>query len=75
MSQEIDNIFRYHAPKNDQPVRYEKVRAAAKQFAECIEECCPVCNDQDVAIRKVREAVMTANSAIAIQESNVGGVG
>jgi hypothetical protein len=69
MSKELDNIFMYHAPKGDQPARYEKLRAAAKQFAECVEDCCPPCYDRDVAIRKIREAVMTANSSIAIQEA------
>jgi len=63
---ELDNIFSYHAPTGNQPARYEKIRSAGKAFAEAIIENTPVCADQNAAIRKVREAVMTANAAIAI---------
>lgn len=65
---EIDNIFSYHAPKEGQPERYLRLRSAAKFFAQEIIDCTPVCADQAAAIRKVREAVMTANAAIAINE-------
>jgi hypothetical protein len=57
----------YHTPKNDQPEKYEKLRAAAKSFAQTIIECTPPSADQTAAIRKVREAVMTANSAVACE--------
>ncbi len=67
-SEEIDHIFSYHPPKGDQSARYVKLRDAAKQFAETIIECTPECADQTAAIRKVREAVMTANAAIALNE-------
>jgi hypothetical protein len=65
---ELDNVFTYHSPKGDQPQRYEKLRNAAKVFAEVILDCTPQCSDQTVAIRKVREAVMTANASISINE-------
>lgn len=64
----LDNIFTYHSPKNDQPQRYEKIREAAKNLAIVIDECCPDCADKSAAIRKIREASMTANAAIAINE-------
>ena len=65
---EIDNIFSYHAPKAGQPERYLRIREAAKVLAQEIVACTPACADQTAAIRKVREAVMTANAAIAINE-------
>jgi len=65
---ELDNIFSYHSPKPGQPERYERIRQAAKELSRTIIECTPVCADQSAAIRKVREAVMTANAAIAINE-------
>jgi len=37
-----------------------------KYFAHVIMEHTPVCADQTAAIRKIREAVMTANAAIAL---------
>lgn len=65
---DLENLFTYHAPKADQPARYEKLRASAKAFAATILECCPDSADKTAAIRKVREAVMTANASIAINE-------
>lgn len=65
---ELDNIFSYHAPKEGQADRYVKIRDAGKHLAQTIIGCTPGCADQTAAIRKVREAVMTANAAIAINE-------
>jgi hypothetical protein len=63
----IKKYFTYHAPTGDQPERYVKVRAAAEMFAQVIVACCPASADTTAAIRKVREAVMTANAAIALE--------
>jgi hypothetical protein len=63
---DLDNIFSYHAPTPDKLVQYEKLRSAAKDFAKAIVELSPACADQTAAIRHVREAVMTANAAIAL---------
>ena len=63
----LENIFRYHAPKDDQPARYEALRAGALAFARLIEEHVPDGADKSAAIRHVREAVMTANAAIALE--------
>ena len=64
---DLDNIFTYHAPSPDDRVAYEKLRNSAKQFAHAIVELTPPCADQSAAIRHVREAVMTANAAIALK--------
>lgn len=66
--QDLDNLFSYHAPKGDQAERYQKIRDKAKELAALIIESTPVCADQTAAVRKVREAVMTANAAIASNE-------
>jgi hypothetical protein len=66
--EQIENTFSYHAPKGDQAERYEKIRAKARELAEVIVECTPGSPDQTAAIRKLRESVMTANAAIAINE-------
>jgi len=68
MGDELDNLFTYHAPKDNQQERYELLRANAKVFARCIMACCPDSADRSAAIRKVREAVMTANASIACNE-------
>lgn len=63
--QEIENWFSYHKPTEVQTVKYEQIREAAKKMAEVINQHCPDGGDKLEAFRKVREAVMTANSAIA----------
>lgn len=63
----IDDVFSYHAPDSDQLVVYEKLRSAAREFAKAILELTPGCADQQAAIRLVREAVMTANAAVALK--------
>ena len=32
----LDHIFQYHAPKPGQPEKYERLRAAAKKYAEAL---------------------------------------
>lgn len=65
---ELDNWFTYHAPQGDQAERYGKLRAAGKAFAEEIVKLTPPSADQSAAIRLVREAVFTANAAIACSD-------
>ena len=61
----LDNWFQYHSPTADDAVAYEKLRSSAKAFAQAIIELTPPSADQTAALRKVREAVMTANASIA----------
>jgi hypothetical protein len=63
--EQIENWFSYHATSSDNLVAYEKLRSAGKQFAQAINDLCPESADKTAAIRKVREAVMTANASIA----------
>lgn len=62
---ELDNWFTYHAPNHEQLRAFAEVRDAARIFASAIVKWTPACPDQTAAIRKVREATMTANAAIA----------
>lgn len=64
---DLDHIFTYHCPNPVQQENYAKIREAAKAFAQVILDTTPNCADQTVAIRLVREAVMTANAAIALE--------
>lgn len=68
MRKKLDAWFTYHPPKGDQAARYGILRDAAMRFAETVVENTPPGPDQTVALRKVREAVMTANAAIACGE-------
>jgi hypothetical protein len=67
---DVDNFFTYHPPIGDQAERYSKLRKAGHALAWAIYDYCPDGADRTAAIRKVREAVMTANAAIACGEVN-----
>lgn len=59
------NWFTYHPPTPEQQDKYIAIREAGYVFATVILNSTPECPDQTAAIRKIREAVMTANQAIA----------
>ena len=65
----IEAIFTYHAPEGDQPERYKRIRSAAMDFARVMWAETPAGPDRTVALRKIREAVMTANAAIATKNA------
>jgi hypothetical protein len=62
---QLDNWFSYHKPEPGQQEKYEAIRAAGLAFAKVIVDNAPPSADRSDAIRKVREAVFTANAAIA----------
>lgn len=59
------NWFTYHSPTPEQLPKYEEIRRAGEALAAIIVKNTPSSADQTAAIRKVREACMTANAAIA----------
>lgn len=67
-SDEIDNIFSYHAPHGNQAERYEKLRAEARSLAHTINELCPDSREKSLALTNLQTAVMMANAAIAIHD-------
>ena len=68
-AKEIDNWFSYHTPNQEQINKYQVIRNTARSLAMVILDNTPSCADQTAAIRKLREAVMTANAAIACDVS------
>lgn len=65
---DLENIYTYHSPKNDQPERYERIRYKAKMLAAYINEYCPDSREKSLAMTKLEEAVMWANASIARNE-------
>ena len=63
----IEDLFTYHSPDPIQRQQLEAVRMAAKHFAEVLVKNTPISADQETAIRKLRECVMTANASIALR--------
>jgi hypothetical protein len=65
----IDHLFTYHPPTGEEQLqKYQNLREAGKTLAKVIWDNCPPGADASAAIRKVREAVMTANAAIACDQ-------
>lgn len=64
----LDNVYTYHAPKDDQTERYGEIRAKALELAELIEDCCPDSREKSLANTRLEEAVMWANASIARNE-------
>src|SRR5690242_18333210 len=62
---DLINWFTYHAPTQEQLPKYQAIRDAGLNLARAIVENSPPSADQTAAVRKVREACMTANAAIA----------
>lgn len=65
---DINNLFTYHPPINDQQERYVALRSKAKELAELIVASCPPSADTTASIRLLRECIMTANQSIACGE-------
>lgn len=66
--QEISNFFTYHSPDLIQTCKYKNLRLAAKNLAILIEESCPTSAEKSIAIERLRETIMWANSSIACNE-------
>ena len=64
--EKLAEIFRYHSPNETTIPKYEHLRAAAKYFAQVILLTVPPGADRTCALRHVRDAVMTANSGVAL---------
>lgn len=63
----LNEIFTYHAADDADRAAYGAIRGAAKELVRQIKANTPKCADQVASIRKVREAVMTANAARALR--------
>lgn len=65
MPPELVELFTYHAPTEEQKHSYTLIRETAMRLAKVINDHCPAGPDRTAAVRKIREAVMTANASIA----------
>ena len=62
----VEQLFSYHPANPSTRPKYENIREAAKYFAKVLIANTPPGSDRSAAIRKLREAVMTANAGIAL---------
>jgi hypothetical protein len=68
MIEQVVEWFTYHRPTQEQLLIYHELREAAGAFALSIVNLVPPGPDRTAALRKVREAVMTANAGIACRD-------
>ncbi len=68
MIENLKKRFTYHAPKENQPQKYENIRKNALAFAELLDVMCPDSREKSLAITALEEAVMWANASIARNE-------
>lgn len=66
--EQLVNRFVHYPPKGDQTARYEKVRAAALEFAILVRDLTPCSAEQTRSINAIDEAMFLANAAIARSE-------
>lgn len=67
--EQIENTFTYHAPKGNQPQRYEILRINARVLAHQINENCPESREKSLAFTALQQCIMWANASIAINEN------
>lgn len=63
--EQLEDLFTYHAPTDEQKRSYTAINTAAKIFARTVIEHCPASFDATCAVWMIRLARMTANSSIA----------
>ena len=62
---EIEKRFSYHAPKDGQSQKYDIIRKGAKHLALVLVANVPESRELSLALTKLEECVMHANSGIA----------
>ena len=67
-NEELEKRFSYHAPKDNQPLKYDLIRSLGELFARTVNILCPECREKSAAVTRIEEAVMWANAAIARRE-------
>jgi hypothetical protein len=65
---QINHNFTYHKPKDDQPERYEKIRAEARNLALFINENVPESREKELFFTHLETAIFWANAGIARNE-------
>lgn len=63
----LKDVFSHHVPDHGDQLAYTSIRDSALSFARVIIRNTPKCADRTAAIRKVREAMMTANAARSLK--------
>lgn len=68
---DLDKVYKYHPPTEDQKKRYELIRNVAMGFADLVIRECPSSRERSTALTHLEAAVMWANASIARNENKV----
>lgn len=66
--EELEKRFTYHPAKDDQPERYEKIRARCLALAKLINQMCPESREKSLAITELEKVEFWAIASIARNE-------
>jgi hypothetical protein len=64
-NQELENRFKYHAPKDGQQEKYVRLREKAKELAYLMQDLCPPSRELHQAMVELESSNMWANASIA----------
>ena len=67
----ISDVVTYHRPSDRQVEDITAIREAVKKLIFIIATRCPNGPDRSAAIRKAREAMMTANASIVVPQIQI----
>ena len=62
----LDEIFTYHAPNEEQVKKYARINEATKAYARVLLEECPTGRELAIALTDLQLVRMTANMSIAV---------
>lgn len=62
---DLEKNFTYHAPTEEQKVVYSEIRKQAHDFANYLQDNCPVSRELSLALTNLEQVVMWANASIA----------
>lgn len=71
MEKLAEQICTYHAPDGTQQAQIGEVRQATRNLIVAILKHCPRSDDRTAALRKAREAMMTANASIVLKGQSI----
>jgi hypothetical protein len=66
VERQVAEMVSYHKPTDEQVNQISEIRAATEKMLLAILKNCPQGPDRSAAIRKAREAMMTANASIVV---------
>lgn len=68
LEEKVESVVSYHKPDDLGGAAITAVREATKALIVTIVKNCPASADRSAAIRKAREAMMTANASIVVPQ-------